>query len=156
MLQTLFNQALPGLETLFAALISLAVAAATRWINAHAKNTVVNGIMSRLLATVEAVVNELEQTVVSNIQKDGAPLTPAQRADLLNSALDKVRTHLGPKGIAELEAIFQPDQLNAILISYIESEVHRTNASQQSVAVIESIAPGSTKPSPGPVGTVVQ
>jgi len=126
MLGQLFQQALPGLEALLAASISFLVFKATQWINAHTQSAVVNGILMRALNTATVVVQEVEQTFVAKAT-GGGPLDEAQAKAALDAALAKLKEHLGPKGIAELEAIIQPGQLNQILISYIEAAVHQVN-----------------------------
>lgn len=148
MLSQIFQQALPGLEALLAAVLSYLAILASKWINEHAKNAQVNAILQRLLATSQVVVQEVEQTIV-NQMSGGAPLNTAQAKAALDAALDKLKEHLGPKGIAELEAIIQPGQLNQILISYIEAAVHKVNQSAPAnspVAVLATTATATTAP----------
>lgn len=122
MLNDLMKQALPGLEAILAALASWALACAAKWISAHAKNATVAGIMTRLVDLTSVVVAEANQTVVSGLKNSGG-LTPALAQSIRADVLAKLKAHLGPAGVAELEKVFQPSQLEALLVSQIEAEV---------------------------------
>lgn len=121
MIQDITTALLPMIETLLAALGTMVLAAATKWINAHAHNAVVQGILERLRDTVAVVVSETEQTFVSTLNGE---LTPDQAKQALAAALASLKTHLGAKGLKELETIFPPAQMEQILVSFIEAEVH--------------------------------
>lgn len=123
LIQQVTAEALPGLVAILAALGSLALAAGTRFILAHTKNTVVQGTLIRLETLVATVVSESEQTMVADLTKDGAPLTKEAGEKILADTLAKLQAHLGPKGLAEIEAVLKPADLQAMLISFIESEV---------------------------------
>lgn len=122
MLNDIVKQALPGLETIFVALGSWALACAAKWISAHAKNATIAGIMTRTTDLVSVVVAEANQVVVDGL-KSGNALTPARGEEILGDVLAKLKAHLGPKGIAELEKVVQPGQLQSMLVSLIEAEV---------------------------------
>lgn len=121
-MQEITNALLPALQTLLVAIGTLALAAATKWINAHAKNAQVAGILDRLTDTVATVVAETEQTFVKTLGE--GPLTKEQAAQALAAALAALKTHLGQKGIDELKNVFPPAQIEQILVSYIEARVH--------------------------------
>lgn len=129
MLQDITTTLMPMLTTLLAAVGTFALAAATKWINAHATNAQTAGILDRLRDTVATVVAETEQVYVSNITE---PLSVDQHKTALAAALASLKTHLGPKGLKELAVIFPPAQLEQILVSFIEARVHfaKTDAPQ--------------------------
>lgn len=126
MIKEIIQQALPGFEALFAAALTLALAVGTKWINAHAKNAVEAGILQRLEDSVGVVVREAEQTLVVALKAKGTTgsLTSTDAQDVLNAALANLKTHLGAKGIAEIEKVIQPGNLNTMLIGFIEAEVN--------------------------------
>lgn len=113
---------MPMLQTLLAAVGAFALAATTKWINAHANNARDTGILDRLRDTVATVVAETEQTFVATL--NGAPLSADQAKLALAAALASLKTHLGAKGLKELEVIFPPAQMEQILVSFIEARVH--------------------------------
>lgn len=144
MLKDLINQSLPGLEALLAAVGTLLLTYATQWIRAHAKNATVAGILDRLTETVAVVVREAEQTLVAELKKGGdAPLSSDDAKRVLDTVLDSLKTHLGPKGIAEIEKIIDPSKLNQILISYIEAEVNDLRKASGSVSAAPAAAPAA-------------
>lgn len=124
---TVLQQALPGLETLLAALGSLILFRATAFIQAHVHNTVVAGILNRLTAQASTVVSEAEGTLVEQFRTNGAPLTKEQGKLVLDAVLAKLKTHLGPQGLAEIEKIVRPGDLNTLLVSYIEAANQNLN-----------------------------
>lgn len=122
MFNSLVQQALPGLESILFALGALALGAATKFIATHTKNATIAGIMTRTTDLVSVVVAEANQTVVDDL-KSGSALTPARGREILGDVLAKLQGHLGPRGIAELETVVQPGQLQSLLVSLIEAEV---------------------------------
>lgn len=116
------------------------------YIAAHTQNTKISGILSRLTSTAAAVVQEVEQTFVSTLQNP--------TADDLKAAKDKamaaLRSHLGPKGLDEIETVLALDGTTAVdrlLNTTIESAVHDLKMTQASVA---ASTPVTVVPSPVP------
>ena len=100
---------------------------AAGWIKAHTKNAQVQGILLRLDDAVFTAVSSLEQTVVvaaKTAASDGQ-LTKSDGAAVKAAALAEIKSHLGPKGIAELQAILgiKADGLDSFLSSRIEASV---------------------------------
>lgn len=126
MIEQITAALMPLLTTALTAIGAFALAATTRWIQAHAKNAQVEGILDRLRDTVATVVAETEQTFVKQLGEGG--LSKENAAKALDAALASLKTHLGPKGIKELETIFPPSELEKILISFIEAQVHMSKA----------------------------
>ena len=100
---------------------------AAGWIKAYTKNAQVQGILLRLDDVVFTAVSSLEQTVVvaaKTAASDGQ-LTKSDGAAVKAAALAEIKSHLGPKGIAELQAILgiKPEGLDSFLSSRIEASV---------------------------------
>lgn len=146
MWKDLFNQALPGFEALFSALLLLGITGARKWIAAHTHNATETGILDRLTDEVAAVVREAEQTMVSEIKKGtDTSLSPLDATRVLNAALDNLKSHLGPDGIKRIEDVLKPADLNAMLITRIEAEV---NGLRNSSGTVLAAAVASTDPQP--------
>lgn len=131
LVNTIVQQALPGALALLATLGAYILARVSGWITTHVKNTTVAGILTRLEGLASTVVSEAEGTLVDQLRTNGAPLSAAQGKQVLDAVLAKMRTHLGLQGIAEIESVVKPGDLNALLISYIEAA--NQNASVPSV-----------------------
>jgi hypothetical protein len=100
---------------------------AAGWINAYTKNAKLKGILLRLDDAVFTAVSALEQTVVvaaKTAASDGQ-LTKSDGAAVKAAALAEIKSHLGQKGIAELQAILgvKPEGLDSFLSSRIEASV---------------------------------
>jgi hypothetical protein len=121
---TVVQEALPGALALLAAIGTFILARMSGWIVAHVKSPVVAGVLNRLEDLSATVVAEAEGTLVDQIRKNGAPLTADQGCQILEAVLAKLKTHLGSQGLAEIEAVVKPGDLNALLISYIEAANH--------------------------------
>lgn len=94
------------------------------WIGTHVKNASVAGVLERLSTLVMTVVTEVEQTVVSNLgdKADAAALLAAR-----DQAIATVKSHLGDKGLQEIETVLglkDQDAVIKLIISYIESAVY--------------------------------
>lgn len=104
-------------------------------IDAHVKNKTVSGVLDRLSQLAFAVVTEVEQTVVSKLgnKADAAALLAAR-----DQALATLKSHLGEKGLQEIEDVLglkDQDAVIKILITFIENAVH-------------SLAPSNPSPAP--------
>lgn len=108
------------------------------YIAAHTKNARVSGVLSRLSTTAASIVQEVEQTFISTLTEP--------TADDLKKAKDQamatLRSHLGPKGLQEVETVLGLDGSNAVervLNTAIESAVHDLKITKEMVG-----APGAT------------
>lgn len=128
---TVVREALPGALALLAAIGALILARTSGWIVAHVKSPVTANILMRLEDLAATVVAEAEGTLVDQIRTNGAPLTPEQGKSVLDAVLAKLKTHLGPQGLAEIEKVVKPGDLNALLISFIEA-ANQSNPSVKS------------------------
>lgn len=94
-----------------------------QWIKAKVKNESVAGVLDRLSLLAFNVVQEVQQTFVSNLENP----TPEQLRLALDKALEALKAHLGPKGLQELKDVLGLDGDTAIerlIITFIESAVH--------------------------------
>jgi hypothetical protein len=94
------------------------------WLKARTTNARAAGILERLGQLAMAVVQETEQTVVSKLgdKADGAALLAARDATLMS-----LKSHLGDKGLKELEVVFGLEDQDAVikmLITFIEQAVN--------------------------------
>lgn len=107
------------------------------YIAAHTKNEFLKGALIRLDDTILAVVREIEQTVIIGLKAASADgvVTPEEIADIKKQALDTVRAHLGPKGLADLAKVFglEGTALDAFISTKIEAAVHSLHAEAPAV-----------------------
>lgn len=94
------------------------------WLKSKTTNSRAAGILERLATLAMAVVQETEQTVVSKLgdKADETSLLAARDA-----ALTSLKSHLGDKGLKELEIVFGLEDQDAVikmLITFIEQAVH--------------------------------
>ena len=94
------------------------------WLKARTTNARAAGILERLGQLAMAVVQETEQTVVSKLgdKADGVALLAARDATLMS-----LKSHLGDKGLKELEVVFGLEDQDAVirmLITFIEQAVN--------------------------------
>jgi site-specific recombinase len=117
-MKALISQIAPQLVDVLAsvlvAVIGLAFGRLATLIKAHAKNTAVEGILTRLNDAVFHAVMALEQTTVAAAKAGSVSgKMPASIAiDVKAAALEEVKSHLGSKGIAELKDVLGIHQLD--------------------------------------------
>lgn len=104
--------------------IAWASAHVPQWMATKVKNAKVAGILERLSTLAFTVVQEVQQTVVAKLgdKADAASLLAAR-----DQALATLKSHLGEKGLQELESALglqDQDAVIKLLISFIESSVH--------------------------------
>ncbi len=104
-------------------------------INARVKNEYLRGVLVRLDDTVLAVVREVNQVTVDAIKAasvDGR-LPPGAREAVKNAALTAIKSHLGPKGIAEIAKVLglKTDGLDRLIGTKIEAAVHGLKTEQK-------------------------
>ena len=137
---------------------------AAGWIKAYTKNAQVQGILLRLDDAVFTAVSALEQTVVvaAKTAAGDGQLTKSDGAAVKAAALAEIKSHLGPKGIAELQAILgvKPEVLDSFLSSRIEASVlqmpvvtQMSGATQQVEVTVPVQA--ARAPDPGSVSMLV-
>jgi hypothetical protein len=90
----------PAIATLLTALVGLLV----KWLSTKIGNEQAVRVLFDLGAIVQDVVAATEQTLVSKLKAARADgkLTDAEKEDVLKSALDTVKQHLGERGMAML------------------------------------------------------
>lgn len=88
------------------------------------KNVRLSGVLERLGNFAFQVVGELNQTVVDQLKKDGK-WNKEEAEKVKQMALDKLKSYIGPAGLAEAMAILGIDNatLLALLGSMIETNV---------------------------------
>jgi len=100
------------------------------WIATKVKNARISGMHERMTQLSMAVVQEVEQTVVSKLgDKADAEALKAAR----DQALATLKSHFGDKGLKEIETVFglqDQDAVIKMLITFIEQAVHTLNLSQ--------------------------
>jgi hypothetical protein len=100
------------------------------WLKSKTTNERAAGILERLGQLAMAVVQETEQTVISKLgdKTDEAALLAARDAALMS-----LKSHLGDKGLKELEVVFGLENQDAVikmLITFIEQAVHTLKTSK--------------------------
>ncbi len=120
------------------AALAWASARLAQYITAHVKNTYLKNALVRLDDAVFSAVKELEQTVVAEAKatnSDGK-LTAADRDRIKRAAMDKVKSYLGMKGLAEIGTILglSPEGLAGVLGTRIEAAVHDVRAVTNAIA----------------------
>jgi len=94
------------------------------WLKSKTTNDRAAGILFRLSQLAMAVVQETEQTVVSKL---GDKANEAALLAARDAALASLKSHLGDKGLKELEVVFglqDQDAAIKMLITFIEQAVH--------------------------------
>lgn len=118
---------LNALGSILLSLLGLASYRVSTWIKAHTRNLRVQGMLLRLDDAVFNAVEAVEQVTVASLvasAKDGR-LSSNGAAIAKEAALSTIKQHLGPQGIAELQAILgvHPDSLDSFLGTRVEARV---------------------------------
>jgi len=126
---TIASNALTVLSPVLLAGLSWLSVKAAQLISAKVANERLRGILLRIDDAVVAIVREISQVWVSG-RKAASPcgtLTPEQRAQAKQAALDSVMSQLGTKGLAEVEKVLglAAEAVEAFLATRIEAAVHR-------------------------------
>ena len=113
--------------SLLLSLLGLATYHLTAWIKAHTRNARVQGVLLRLNDAVFTAVESVEQVVVAAMKSSGDPLTLNGATIAKNAALVAIKTHLGPRGIAEVRDILgiSSGDFDSFLGARIEARVLR-------------------------------
>ena len=118
----LLQQSIDLVTPLLMALVAYGVHQASAWLKARTTNELAHGIISRLDEAIVEVVREMHQTAVAQLKEAAADgkLSKSEAGKIRDTAIAKVRSYLGPKGVAELQRIVGPD-IKAIIETKIES-----------------------------------
>lgn len=114
------------------------------WLKSKTTNTRAAGILERLGQLAMAVVQETEQTIVAGL---GSQATPDELRKARDAALASLKSHLGDKGLKELEVVFglqDQDAVIKMLITFIEQAVHTLGIQQTAMANEAAKTPVST------------
>lgn len=136
--------AVQALAPVLMALVGLLALKLHQYIAAKVKNTMVQGILTRLNDTAMTVVQEVEQTVVSKLDPT-KPLADNGKA-AKDAAVASLKTHLGQKGLDEVKQVLGigDTDLEKVIVSIIESKVHVVNQ-QQGKPLAQLAAVGGAK-----------
>lgn len=127
-IQALFLQiVVPAIFTAIAGIVTWGGARLIALIDAKTKNEAVAGVLSRLASAVMTVVLDVNGTVKAKyiaLAADGN-ISDADKKELAKVGLDKVKEHLGAKGLQELAAVLglKGDLIDSFLSSHIEAAV---------------------------------
>ena len=120
------------------AALAWASARLAQYITAHVKNTYLKNALVRLDDAVFSAVKELEQTLVAEVKASSGDgkLSAADRDRIKRAAMDKVKSYLGMKGIAEIATILglSPEALDGVIGTRIEAAVHDVRAATAAIA----------------------
>jgi len=120
--------------------IGLAVNELKKWMASRVKNERARGILERLADASVTVVAEVEQTVRSKT-KD---LPARERANAAKeAAIASLKSHLGPKGLIELQQVLGLSGLGleSVLSSKIEAQVHQAKQTDALTKIAENTTP---------------
>ncbi len=116
------------LSPVLLAALTWAAAKAAQLIAAKVKNEYLRGALTRLDDAVLNAVREVHQVTVEGIKAASADgkLTVEERAKVKATALETIRAHMGPAGLAELVKVLGVDNggLEKLLSTRIEAAVH--------------------------------
>lgn len=102
------------------------------WVKAKVQNESVAGVLERLMTLAFTVVQEVQQTFVSNLNEP----TTEQLTIARDKAIASLKAYLGPKGIEELKKVLGLDGDTAVerlIITFIESAVHNLKMSPKPI-----------------------
>jgi hypothetical protein len=117
-------------------------------IGAHVKNTSVAGVLERLSTLAFSVVTEVEQTVIGKL---GDKIDETTLRAARDQALATLKSHLGDKGLQEIETVLglkDQDAVIKLLITFIESAVHNVSKSTTDVPTQPVLVTPAVPPTP--------
>lgn len=146
----LLQKLIEAAEPLVVTLIGLLFAWLANEVRAKVHSTRVQGVLLRLSDLALTVTNELEQTVVSAIKNanPGQPLDAGFAEQIKQSAIAKVKEHMGPKGCSEVLNVFgykSAAELEALIASKIESAIAERRQFGPITGVVGQTDPVSVK-----------
>ena len=132
MLNDLLRAAAPSIATLVGTLLSTALGFLIRKLHKKTKSDYLSELLYRLEDTIRSVTREMQQTVVDALKKRSADgkLDVADALAIRNEALAKVKSYVGPKGLAELAKLLGLNEklVDSYLITLIEANVPKVSA----------------------------
>jgi hypothetical protein len=116
-------------------------------INARVKNEAVQGILDRLDQTALAVVTQIQQTVVDNLDPSAPKESLIKARD---AALANLKTLLGQKGLDDIKNVLGlgDDSLDKILVMFIEKRVHDLKQKSAPAPTTPATSTPATPPPP--------
>jgi hypothetical protein len=140
MVKQLIDETVNALFPLVVTIFGLGVAwlgkTLNAWLVAKVKSERLQLVLRRLGEVISTVVLELQQTEVALLKTavgesspGGRKITSAEGAVLLKTALDKIRTYLGPEGLKLLKFVLglaNETTVNDFLVSRIEATIQTT------------------------------
>ncbi|MHB1844734.1 MAG: hypothetical protein ACYCWW_07865 [Deltaproteobacteria bacterium] len=140
------------LSPVLLAALAWASARLAQFITAHVKNAYLKNALVRLDDAVFSAVKELEQTLVAEVKASSGDgkLSAADCDRIKRAAMDKVKSYLGMKGIAEIATILglSPEALDGVIGTRIEAAVHDVRAATAAIAA-KAPAPTAAAPAGG-------
>lgn len=132
-LWAILERAMPAIGTALGAFLTWAAAQLALYLRRQTLNAKAKGILIRASEVVLQVVLELEQTMVAEVRaaldpaSDGGRKITGKEAERIKAeALARVKSYLGPKGLALLAHVlgFNGGNLDRYLEGKIEATVH--------------------------------
>jgi hypothetical protein len=147
---TLISQATELLLPVLVAALSWGSLELVRWLRAKTKSTYLQGLLDRVNDTVMTAVKSAEQVTVAALRAANADgrITDEEKAAVKAKVLEEVKSHLGPRGLAEIGKILGLDDgaLASLLGSKVEAAVLDLKARS---AVVEAAAANPPAPPAG-------
>jgi hypothetical protein len=125
-----------------------------QWINARVRNEYLRGVLVRLDDAVLGVVREVHQVTVDALKAatiDGK-LPPVARESVKQVALNAIKSHLGPRGMNDVERVLglKADSVDRLIITKIEAAVHDLKTQRRPMnGVHQGAEPVDAVPYPG-------
>lgn len=96
---------------------------AKKWIDAKVKNEWARGALTRLGDAVYDVVKATEQTMAQEIREAAADgkFTADEAKAIKQHAIDRVKAHVGSKGMDELKRVLDADAIEHVIEDKIEA-----------------------------------
>ena len=136
--------------------LSLASAKLAQYIHKKVQNEKLAGVLDKLDSLAFTVVASVAQTGVEAARDSSGKLPSSVAKDAMNAALAALKSHLGPKGLAEIEQVISPADITAFLVDHLESAVGSKKAEAEVLSNLPADAPRKLPDSSfGGAGTVV-
>jgi hypothetical protein len=148
-LSALAITAVQVLSPVIIALLGLLAKKLIDLINARVKNETAQGILDRLDQTALAVVTQIQQTVVDDLDPNAPKESLIKARD---AALANLKTLLGQKGIDDIKKVLgvSNDSLDQILVMFIEKRVHDLKQKTAPATTTPAMPTSATPPPPVP------
>lgn len=112
-----------------------------KWLKARTGNENLAAALTRLTDTVNTVVAEVQQTIVTELRKKTADghLSAQEIAEIKAAALERIRKYLGPDGVQILGQYLKLDQ-NGV-ISFIGAKIEAAVLAMKTPVVAPTLLP---------------